>query len=234
MHQYEETQQFNLITKFLHSVRYSNLELIVKDIVPSTGILKVVDIGCGTGKSYSVLKSLDIDFQYVGIELRRDFVEVAQQRYGAFANFEIICDSVENVTHLFQGADLIIALETFEHIPAKTVVRVIEAIGQSKFKHLYVTVPNEIGPAILLKNVGSALMGYRRHKYYTWKETVFASLYNFDKVRRHTNGHRGFDWRWLGQTIRQNCVITRITTSPINLIPKCISPSIGFICRSDS
>ena len=44
-------------------------------------------------------------------------------------------------------------------------------------------------------------------------------------------GHKGFDWRWLAQTLRQNTTIVKMkTSSPANFIPKFISPSIGFIC----
>ena len=76
-------------------------------------------------------------------------------------------------------------------------------------------------------------MGYRRYKEYSWAETFAASVYNLDKVERHGTGHKGFDWRWLAQTIRQNCKITQVTTSPLQGIPSCISPSIGFICVND-
>lgn len=233
MHDYEKNQDFNFITKILHSTRYKNLEKLIKEISKSERDLKIVDVGCGTAKAYSVIKQLDVSFDYVGVELRNDFVEIALKRYGKFTNFQIICKSIEDVNSIFDNVDLIIGLESFEHIPEPVVVRVLENIGKSNFKHLYITVPNEIGPALLLKNIGSLIMGYKRHKYYKWSETIAASLYNLDKVRRHSNGHRGFDWRWLAQTIRQNCRIVKITTSPLNIFPKFISPSIGFICKSD-
>ena len=47
-------------------------------------------------------------------------------------------------------------------------------------------------------------------------------------------GHKGFDWRWFAQTLRQNVTIVKKISSPVDLIPKFISPSIGFICvKSD-
>lgn len=119
----------------------------------------------------------------MGIELKEDFAELARTKYGQFENFEIICDSVENNFHAFDAADIIIGLESFEHIPEPLVVRTIEAIGQSNFKSLYITVPNEVGPAIFIKNVGSFLMGYKRYEEYRWTETFAASVYNLDTVR---------------------------------------------------
>jgi len=42
-----------------------------------------------------------------------------------------------------------------------------------------------------------------------------------------------FSIRWLAQTIRQNCKITQVTTSPLQVIPRFISPKMGFICVND-
>ena len=233
IHEYEKTQNYNVITKILHSTRYRNLERLVKQYSQSNKRLSIVDIGCGPAKTYDMLKRLSVNFQYTGIEIRQDFSELARTRYDQFDNFEIICDSIENAFHVFDNADIIIGLESFEHIPEPIVVRTVEAIGKSDFKLLYITVPNEVGPAIFIKNVGSFLMGYRRFKEYRWAETFAASVYDLDKVDRHETGQKGFDWRWLAHTIRQNCKISKITTSPLQIIPCCISPSIGFICKND-
>ena len=195
--------------------------------------IKIVDIGCGPAKSYSYLSGLGLDFSYLGIELREDFASLALERYGDRSNFSIVCDSIENHYNLLDDADIIIGLESFEHIPESLVVRVVEAIAKSKFKYLYLTVPNEIGPAILIKNLGSFLMGYMRHKEYSWRETIAAACYDLDSVERHHVAHKGFDWRWLAQTLRQNCRIVEITRSPFNVIPTSFSPSIGFLCKND-
>ena len=228
---YEDIQNFNFITKFLHRTRFRNLEiLIIKASKEKKEKLKIVDIGCGDSSAYAVIKALDINFDYIGIELRKDFCDIANKKYNQYQNFKIIQGSVENHFEIFSDADVIIGLESFEHIPSWLVVRTIEAISKSSFMYLYLTVPNEVGPAILVKNVGSALMGYERHLEYEWRETFFASIYDLDRVERHGTGHKGFDWRWLAQTLRQNTTILKKTSSPANFIPKFISPSIGFIC----
>jgi hypothetical protein len=216
----------------LHRNRYANLERLavrVSNEIPRRQ-LRIIDIGCGPATAFQVLSGLGIDFEYKGIELREDFCEIVLSRYRKKRNFSIVCDSVENQFDKFEDADLIIGLESFEHIPEWLVVRTIEAIAKSSFKYLYITVPNEVGPAIFVKNVGSLSMGYSRYKEYSWAETFYASIYELDKVERHTTGHKGFDWRWLAQTLRQNVKIAKKTTSPIRLVPKFISPSIGFIC----
>lgn len=228
-HDYEKIQHFNFITSFLHSTRYKNLIAIFNDLQnKKANKIKVIDIGCGPAKSFDVLNS-KFNIDYCGIERRNDFCNLAIQRYGKNDNFQIVCDSIENQFSKLEDADIVIGLETFEHIPENIVVKVIEAIAKYKVPMFYCTVPNEIGPAILIKNIGSYLMGYSRHKEYTWKETIFSAMYDLDNVGLHGVGHKGFDWRWLAQTIRHNLEIKKITKSPFNFIPRSFSPSIGFI-----
>lgn len=231
-HHYERTQDFNRITRYLHAIRYRNLERIARTLVPAYGPrLRVLDIGCGPASAFRVLDDLRSDIEYLGIELRKDFCDLAAGRYSAHGNFRIARANIADRLDLIDRFDLIIGLESFEHIPECVVVRVAEAIGASEFQRLYITVPNEIGPAVAMKNIGSWLMGYVRHREYSWKETFHASIYDLDRVGRHGTGHKGFDWRWLAQTLRQNVTITRKFTSPVRFVPMALSPSIGFLCE---
>lgn len=230
-HAYEELQGFNALTRLLHGNRYRHLKRLVDRLArDARGPLRVVDLGCGPCRAYEVLSDTSVDFTYLGIELRADFCRLARARHGAKPNFRIIKGSMADHLDRFDGADLILALETLEHVPEPLVVRVVEAIGRAQFGHLYVSVPNEVGPVLLAKNIGSWAMRYPRHREYTWRETLHAGFYDLDGVRRHDVGHRGFDWRWLAQTLRQNLRIVETTTSPVPLMPRTLSPSIGFIC----
>ncbi|MDJ0825505.1 MAG: class I SAM-dependent methyltransferase [Rhodobacter sp.] len=206
--------------------------MIARDLSPAYGPrLRVFDIGCGTCKAFDVLGQLRDDIDYVGVDRNQEYCTLAQERYGGRGNFEVHCASVADTLNLIDRFDLIIGLETFEHIPEPTVVRVIEAIGRSDFGRLYVTVPNEVGPAVAIKNLGSMLMGYTRHKQYTWAETFFAATYELDRLPPHHISHKGFDWRWLAQTLRGNVRIVRKFTSPSQIVPRAVSPSIGFLCE---
>ncbi len=231
MTNYEKIQDFNLITKFLHRTRYKNLVRLFDEVSKQIDNrpIKVIDIGCGPGKSFPILNSR-YSINYVGVDLDQNFSMVAEQRYGQYENFKIINEAIEDNFFLFKDADVVLALESLEHIPELLVPDIIKSIADFKVKYFYCTVPNEIGPAILIKNIGSLLMGYNRYREYTWRETWNATLCNLDKIPLHTTAHIGFDWRWLAQTIRQSLLINEITTSPFQIIPRFLSPSIGFIC----
>ncbi len=231
-HYYEERQSFNALVRFLHSVRFKTLEVVASSLKPAYAPrLRVLDIGCGPASAYPVLTRLRRDIEYVGVELREDFCALARERYGGEDGFEIHQAGIGGRLDLIDRCDLILGLESFEHILEPEVERVAEAIGRADFQKMLITVPNELGPAIVLKNVGSLLMGYMRHKEYRWRDTYHAAIYAMDKLPPHTNEHIGFDWRWLARVLRQNVEIARITTSPWPWVPRAISPSIGFLCE---
>ena len=120
-----------------------------------------------------------------------------------------------------------------EHIPLNIRNNVINQISNFDFKYMFINVPNELGPAILIKNIGSKLMGYIRHKEYSIQETFYALTYQLDKIKPHIDGHKAFDWRVLYYTLMFYFDV-EIKTSPNNFTPKSFSPSIFFICKKKS
>jgi hypothetical protein len=140
-------------------------------------------------------------------------------------------DSAASALAHLECADIVVALETFEHIPEHDVVRIVEAVAAAMPKLFVCSVPVEIGPAIWLKNVGSLVTGYMRHKEYSWPETFWAGLYQLDKLPPHATGHKGFDWRWLAQTIRHNMKIKETRMFPFGMLPAAVAFSVFMIAE---
>lgn len=227
--EYERFQSANPINSWLHSFRYRH----ILNVVGSLGLnrpIKIIDVGCAYGKLYDVL-SARFKIEYTGVELDGTFANMAQVRHKNRANFSVICGSAVDVLPTLERPDILIALETFEHIPESECVRTVEAVAKLKPGLFVCSVPVEIGPAIVIKNVGSLLSGYVRHKEYSWSETFWAGLYQLDKLPPHGTGHKGFDWRWLAQTIRYNMQIKETRRFPFGL-PAALSTSIFMVCES--
>ena len=232
---YEKFQEADFITRYLHKTRFYHLKKITKKLsLELNRPINIIDIGCGSSKAYQEISSLGIKFNYKGIEIDKDFVKYSRRKFSKNKNYEIVHDDIKNHYDILVNADLIIALESLEHIKENIVFRIIERISSGSFKYLYITVPNEIGIALLIKNIGSIFLGYQRGRGYSISETFYALVDNLDKINRVYEDHKGFDWRWLAQTLRVNLKIIKTTTSPFEFIPKFISPSIGFICKSNS
>jgi 2-polyprenyl-3-methyl-5-hydroxy-6-metoxy-1,4-benzoquinol methylase len=227
---YERNQSFNRLVAWLHSRRYRHVTDAVAPVAAIGRPLQVLDIGCGLGKLYDVL-GRSFPIEYTGVDPQSRYLNEANERYGKSPNFRSFCVSAADPVIFDRQYDVVIALETMEHIEGPTVVRIIEKLAEANPRRFICSVPIEIGPSVLMKNVGSMLMGYSRHRTYTWKQTIAAGLYQLDKLPRHTISHLAFDWRWLAQTIRDHFRIVETRFFPFRFLPASVSTTAFFIAE---
>ncbi len=226
---YEWKQSFNPLVSWLHSFRYRQILEVFERLAAEIGDrpITVVEVGAAYGKLFEVVGARHrLDF--TGIEMRPSRVEEARERHGHLPNFRILEGSAADPA-LWEGIaqpDIVVALETLEHIPERDVVRVIENIAAVAPRRFVCSVPVEVGPALWCKNIGSWAVGYMRHREYRWSETFWGGLYRLDRLPPHSIGHRGFDWRWLAHTIRHYFTITAIHRFPSPALPAALSTSV--------
>lgn len=224
MLRYEQNQDRNFITRYLHSFRYKNLIAEVRALPEP---IKVLDIGCGPGKAFEILSN-QYNIDYLGIDISEEFIAEARSRYPS-AKFKRANAADYKPDESF---DLVIALETLEHIPENAVVRILENVAQNIRPKLFLaSVPIEVGPSVAIKYLGSAAMGYNRTSGSLF-QVMRAATYQLDAIPRHETGHLGFDWRWLAQTIRHNLDLDRCVSMPWSWLPKWLAPSIIFIAKA--
>jgi len=231
---YERNQQYSALTRYLHGFRFRQMMKIVGELrseIPDRP-LQVFEIGAAAGKLYATLDA-HFPIEYRGIELDEAFVQKAIERHGARPNFEIRHGSAADPA-LWSGPrpDLVVALETLEHIPERYVFRVIENVAAAAPRRFIASVPVEVGPAIWIKNLGSLVTGYNRHKGRPWSEVFWGSVYATNRLPVHGTGHRGFDWRWLGHTIRHYMNVREIRKSPFQWVPSPFAMSVMFVAES--
>lgn len=90
------------------------IKKILGDFVPK----KIIDVGCGLGHTTQELKNVYPNSKVTGIEISKDAVDYAKQR---FANCVFIADAIdpENALQLFDG-DLICAFEFYPFTRTKS------------------------------------------------------------------------------------------------------------------
>ena len=224
---YEKNQRANPINAWLHSRRYRHIVREFEGIKLDRPI-RVVDIGCAHAQLFAHIERFGIE--YTGIELGSKLSNVARTRYGDRKNFRVITGSVFDHQDALAGADVVVALETLEHIPERLVVSLVDLISDKAPKRFYCSVPIEVGPVLWVKNVGSWLVRYPRYREYSWADTFWAGLYQLDRIAPHGTDHKGFDWRWLAQTLRQRFKV-RTRTLPVAMLPAAFSTSAFFVCE---
>ncbi len=232
---YEKKLKSKAIVRWLHSFRYKHLISIMEGLVEASGgrPVRIVEVGCAHAKLFDLLDPL-FPIEYTGIELDGEFARVAEKRHGSRSNFAVVNDAAQSVLRDLDRPDLVVALETMEHIPERHVVRIVEAIADLRPSLFVCSVPVELGPIIWFKNVGSLLIRYKRRERFDWsalKQTFWAGLYQVNRLPLHDVGHTGFDWRWLGQTIRHNMRIREIRTLPLGFLPAGFATNVMFLAE---
>jgi SAM-dependent methyltransferase len=230
---YEQTQNFNSVTRWLHGRRYRHSVAVVAELAQEVGRpVRILEIGCGQAKLFGALNRHS-QVRYTGIDVEPAFIEAAQRQFGHLKNFRVEVRPAQDADFLasLNRPDIVFALETFEHIPERDVMRIVETVAQLKPRRFVCSVPVEVGPAILAKNVGSWLMGYGRHREYSWRETLAAASYRLEGLPPHRRSHKGFDWRWLAQTVRHNFHHVERRHLPANWLPAALSTSVYLIAR---
>jgi SAM-dependent methyltransferase len=233
--EYERNQDFNTITRYLHSCRFRNLMGILADLERQIADrpIEVMEIGCGVGKAYQLMNER-FAISYRGIDIKEDRIATARERYSGCNNCRfMLADAGDPQLMEPDSADIVIALEALEHIPEATVVRIVENVSHIVQPRVFVvSVPIEIGPAIWVKHLGSKLMGYgARGRGYPGRHVFWAGLYNLNRLPPHGTTHLGFNWYWLEQTIRHNARLRESRSMPFRWLPKWLAPSVMFIAE---
>ena len=224
--QYLNDQRFNGLVAWLHAQRYRRIKAVLTAAQLPAGA-HLLDIGCGPATLFAELHNA-IGISYTGIDINSQFVEMALKTYGTAHPFKVIEADI-TVSETFKGLgsfDVVAALETFEHLRPAHVSSVLANIRGIMPRYFICSVPIETGPAIAVKNVGSWLMGYSRHREYSLADTLWSTLGWMDKVRPWSGGHRGFDWRIFEREVRKHFTIKRRLFLP----SRHLSMSVMFVC----
>jgi SAM-dependent methyltransferase len=217
---------------FFHQFRFDHATRIIASVAAELDRpVRVLELGCAHGELYRWASYL-CQLEYLGIDRNPNFVEKARELYGNRPGFCVRQGLVQEHPGLDFAPDVVLGLEVLEHLPEPDVGPLLARLAALPTARRYVfSVPVEVGPAIAVKNMGSALMGYVRHREYTWKETLWAATYRLDKLPAHGIDHKGFDWRWLRATIRQHFRLLETRCWPHSWIPACIAPNVMFVCE---
>ena len=73
---------------------------------------KILDLGCGEGQFYDILKEYKTDFEYVGVDISKKQIAKARKK-GIYA---VVCDISKKIPFRNNTFDVIIATEIIEHL----------------------------------------------------------------------------------------------------------------------
>jgi len=212
---------------------------------------RLLDYGCGDGTFLALVH--DLFPQAVGADLDPKQTADCARRFASWPGLSFIL--TEDLTGLDPSGnfDLIFCMEVLEHCTGdvrpqvlKDLQRLVSADGT-----VIVSVPIEIGPSLLGKQLVRMIAGwrglgdYQYRETYTWGELfkmVFAGAQTvIDRpvlcaeliAGRPTfyHGHKGFNWRALRRQLEEYFRIQQVLFSPLGWLGGFFSSQAWFICK---
>jgi 2-polyprenyl-3-methyl-5-hydroxy-6-metoxy-1,4-benzoquinol methylase len=208
----------NPLARFAHRSRVTKSVALAEKYLPQEGV--VVDFGAGTGFFLSTLGDRRSDVALYAVEPTMPPCTDSRIHY------------VPDLESLRLEADLISAFEVCEHLTDAQLEQLLSDANQSIKTNgrLIISVPIMIGGALILKELNRSLL-FRRASEYSITE-LLAGVFG-RTVQRPTNRgptHKGFDFRWLRERVREHFSIEAEILSPLPL-PWWANSQIFFVCR---
>ena len=237
----------NKIIAWSHSSRFTTTRYLLEKYAHSNS--KLLDYGCGDGTFLTTVR--DLFPQAVGCDIASDQINDCKIRLSEVlpqASFRLINElNEEQYDSYFHIA---VCMEVLEHCLPDVVDEIISNLKRlvKPGGLILISVPIEIGPSLLLKQILRAVAGWLRQGDYKtgfesyqiedlWK-MVFATkstaiernIYKANSIPYY--GHHGFNWRSLREQLSQQFDIETTVFSPLGWLGGFVSSQVFFVCRN--
>jgi hypothetical protein len=216
------------IRKYFHEARFVWLRKALKKL--DIRQASVLELGCYDGKLLNYLPFRPA--AYVGYDANwENGLELASKHWAHFPAYQFeYCNDIKSFNPQLIKFDISVCMETLEHLPLHQLDDYISHLRKSTKDFLFVTVPNEKGPMVMLK-YGIKKLFLKIDEPYTFRELANASVGNLSAVPRLEYGHKGFDYHQLINILTPHFKIISVQPIPFSFLPSWMNFSIGIIAR---
>lgn len=209
---------------------------------------RLLDYGCGDGTFAALVHRRFASV--VGADPDAAQVADCRQRLAGLEGVRFVLTSMLDGPSHAGRYDVVTCMEVLEHTIDDERRRVLDALAGyvRRDGRVVISVPIEIGPALLAKQFFRAAAAWRGHGDYRYRETyspgeMAAAVLGRRTLARATYtagrpggpaaycGHKGFDWRVLESEIRERLVLERRLFSPMPLFGPLLNSQAWFVCR---
>jgi SAM-dependent methyltransferase len=232
-------QHGSFLTRLAHHGRYRRALDLLSDVRAAIAI----DFGCGDAMILRRAYERGIVRGGYGIDSEPAMRENASTTFAGIEGFRFLDPEALAQTVAPGSCDLAICTEALEHIPNPA--GILDAICRycRPGASVLITVPIEIGPSLVGKQVGRYLAGLRRpygYESYRLRELFSAAvLWNtraFDSSHTRPDatqtGHKGFDFRDIERALRQRMDIEQTLFSPFPPLGAVLNSTVMWRCRT--
>ena len=197
----------NPLARFAHRTRMKKSRQLVEPYL--TGSATLVDYGCGQGRFLHELAT----------EFKGSRPDISLKGYdpimsAKFDDFEVVSNQDAIAP---ESVDVVTCLEVCEHLSDDETLIFIDFVNKvlKPTGKLLVTVPIEIGPVLLIKELSRSLL-YRRRPQMPISELFKGAFLGVPPTRAEDrlSFHTGYDWRVTNQQLQQTFESDDLDFSP--------------------
>ena len=216
----------NPFRKLIHNGRFYWLRKVIKKYFPNYNT--VIELGCHDARSLIFLPyppteyiGLDADWEG-GLQKASDFYKEIEE----YKFFKI--EKVNEFPEFKKKFDLVICLETLEHLPDNDLEEYVLKLYSLMNNYLFISIPNEIGFIFILKFFIKRVFNMQPDDY-TFMEIVNQYLGRVNKVNR--DNHKGFSWVKIVKILKRDFQIISMEGIPFSLLPLSLNIGIGIVLK---
>jgi SAM-dependent methyltransferase len=204
---------------------------------------RVVDVGCADGWFLKTAYQRGLIRQGIGIDVDANMLAACRETFSGVEGFTFLNPS-EVPSTLFRTCDLVICTETLEHVSSPQEIIEQMFVLSRDGATVVVSVPIEIGPSVIAKQIGrflsqkkSASYGYEKYEFrdllragVSWDTSEIQCSHN--DPANTMKGHKGFDYRKIDALIRNRFKVEHMEYSPFKFMGKVLNSTVYWICKA--
>ena len=230
----------SFMTRFSHQSRYA----ILLNALSGKRFHCTLDYGCADGHLLKMLYEKRITQSGVGLDDDPEQITVCQENFSGLQDLRCYLKDKAPHESLFRACDLVICTEVLEHTPdPQKFIEDVLPFCRPQAK-VIISVPIEIGPSLLVKQIGRYLAygcnpyGYERYRLkelisavIQWDVKSFESTHSVGlDLKRPHKGHKGFDFRDIERLLRRYFLIEKTAYSPLPFFRSFCNATIIWMC----
>jgi len=234
----------NALVKWSHRRRFE----LARELAAAGAGGALLDYGCGDGTFITLARALFRETTGTDIDVEQ--LADCGRRLGAAPDVRFASVAELRATRYTGYYDAVVCMEVLEHCVDAERVRVLGELGRLAAANgrIIVSVPIEVGPALLGKQFFRAIAAWRGHGDYRYRETytpgeLAAAAFERPNLARAVYtvdtpsgpftycGHKGFNWRTLEREIRERFTVERRLFTPLGPLGPVLNSQVWFVCR---
>jgi 2-polyprenyl-3-methyl-5-hydroxy-6-metoxy-1,4-benzoquinol methylase len=207
---------------------------------------RLVDYGCGDGTLLTTISDIFVDA--VGVDLDPRQLDDCRRRFATLPKMRFLTVGESGDGAHDAAYDVVTCMEVLEHCPDSELGKVIDDLSRLVTADgvVIISVPVEIGPALLGKHVMRAIASWRSLDDYKWRDHYTArellrsvAATNRTMLSRDVSAnslgafhtHKGFNWRALKVRLCESFEVSDTFFSPFDLFRGLFSSQAWFVCK---